>query len=259
MPVARNLEISEIVNITMEFIVGETVCQGISSVTQSCPTLCDPMNRSTSGLPVHHQLSESTQTHVRWIGDAIQPSHPLSSPSPPILNLSQHHGLFRVSSLHQVAKVLELQLQNQSYQWTPRTDCLQDGLVGSTCSPRDSSRVFSNTTVKKCQFFGAQLYSPAVTSIHDHCQRIGRIKKFFDYFVLISRVGGGLVAKLCLTLETPWNCSTPGSSVHGIFQTRILECVAISSCRGSSQPRDWTWISCIAGRFFTDWATREVY
>ena len=121
------------------------------------------------------------------------------------------------------------------------------------------SRVFSNTTVKKCQFFGAQLYSPAVTSIHDHCQRIGRIKKFFDYFVLISRVGGSLVAKLCLTLETPWNCSPPGSSVHGIFQTRILECVAISSCRGSSQPRDWTWISCIAGRFFTDWATREVY
>ena len=65
-----------------------------SSVTQSCPTLCDPMNRSTPGLPVRQQLPESTQTHVHWVSDAIQPSHPLSSPSPPALNLSQHQGLF---------------------------------------------------------------------------------------------------------------------------------------------------------------------
>ena len=83
------------------------------------------MNRSTPGLPVHHQLPESTQTHVHWVGDAIQPPHPLSSPSPPALNLSQHQGLFQwVSSLHQVAKVLEFQLQHQSFQWTPRTDLL---------------------------------------------------------------------------------------------------------------------------------------
>ena len=96
-----------------------------SSATQSRPTLCDPVNRSTPGLPVHYQLPESTQTHVHWVGDAIQPSHPLSSPSPPALNLSQHQGLFKwVSSLHQVAKVLELQLQHQSFQWTPRTDLL---------------------------------------------------------------------------------------------------------------------------------------
>ena len=66
-----------------------------SSVTQSCPTLCDPMNCSMTGLPVHHQLLESTQTHVHWVSDAIQPSHPLSSPSPPTLNLSQHQGLFK--------------------------------------------------------------------------------------------------------------------------------------------------------------------
>ena len=72
-----------------------------SSVTQSCPTLCNPMNCSMPGLPVHHQLLESTQTHVHWVGDAIQPSHPLSSFSPPALNLSQHQGLFkRASSLH---------------------------------------------------------------------------------------------------------------------------------------------------------------
>ena len=66
-----------------------------SSVAQSCPTLCDPMNRSTSGLPVHRQLLESTQTHVHQVGDAIQPSHPLSSPSPPAPNPSQHQGLFQ--------------------------------------------------------------------------------------------------------------------------------------------------------------------
>ena len=90
-----------------------------------CPTLCDPMNRSMPGLPVHHQLPESTQTHVHRVGDAIQPSHPLLSPSPPALNLSQHQGLFKwVSSSHQVAKVLEFQLQYQFFQWTPRTDLL---------------------------------------------------------------------------------------------------------------------------------------
>ena len=96
-----------------------------SSVTQSCLTLCDPVNCSTPGLPVHHQLLESTQTHVYWVGDAIQPSHPLSSPSPPAPNPSQHQGLLQwVSSSHQVARVLEFQLQHQSFQWTPRTGLL---------------------------------------------------------------------------------------------------------------------------------------
>ena len=95
-----------------------------SSVAQSCPTLCDPMDCSMPGLPVYHQLLEITQTHVHWVGDAIQPSHPLSSPSP-TFNLCQHQGLFKwVSSSHQVAKVLEFQLQHQSFQWTPRTDLL---------------------------------------------------------------------------------------------------------------------------------------
>ena len=95
-----------------------------SSITQSCPTLCNPMNHSTPVLPVHHQLLEFTQTHVHWVSDAIQQSHPLSSPSP-VFNLSQHQGLFKwVSSSHQVAKVLEFQLQHQSFQWTFRTDFL---------------------------------------------------------------------------------------------------------------------------------------
>ena len=78
---------------------------------QSCPTLGDPMNCSTPGLPGHQQFLELTQTHVHWVGDAIQPSHPLSSPSPPVFNLSQHQGHFQwVSSSHQVAKVLEIHL-----------------------------------------------------------------------------------------------------------------------------------------------------
>ena len=96
-----------------------------SSVAQLCLTLCHPRNRNTPGLPAHHQLPEFTQTLVHRVGDAIQPSHPLSSPSPPALNLSQYQGLFKwISSSHQVAKVLEFQLQHQSFQWTPRTNIL---------------------------------------------------------------------------------------------------------------------------------------
>ena len=89
-----------------------------SSVAQSCPTLCNPMDCSMPGFSVHHQLPELAHTRVHRVGDAIQPSHPLSSPSPPALNLPQHQGLFQwVSSSHQVAKVLEFQLQHQSFQW----------------------------------------------------------------------------------------------------------------------------------------------
>ena len=90
-----------------------TVSRNFSSVTQLCLILCDPMNRSTPGLPVHHQLPEFTQTHVHWVSDAIQPSHPLLSLSLPAFNLSQHQGLFKwASSSHQVAKVLEFRLQH---------------------------------------------------------------------------------------------------------------------------------------------------
>ena len=92
-------------------------------VTKSCLTLCDPMNCSTLGFPTLHCLSEFAQTHVHWVGDAIQPSHPLLPSSPPALNLSQHQDLCQwVSSLHQVAKVLEPQLQHQSFQWIFRDE-----------------------------------------------------------------------------------------------------------------------------------------
>ena len=97
----------------------------LSSVAQSLLTLCDPMKRSTPGLPGHHQLPEFTQTHVQSVGDATQPSDPPSSPSPPASNPSQHQSLFQWASFsHEVVKVLEFQLQRQSLQWTPRTDLL---------------------------------------------------------------------------------------------------------------------------------------
>ena len=137
-----------------------------SSVAQSCPTLCDPMNRSMPGLPVHHQLPEFTQTHVHRVGDAIQPSHPLSSPSPPAPNPFQHQGFFQwVNSLHEVAKVLEFQhqasvlpmnTQDWSLGWTGWISLQSKGL----------SRVFSNTTVQKHQFFSAQLSSQSNCHIH---------------------------------------------------------------------------------------------
>ena len=135
-----------------------------SSVAQSCPTLCDSMNRSTPGLPVHHHLPELTQTHVHWVHDAIPPSHPGSSLSPPAPNLSQHQSLFQwVNSSHEVAKLLEFQLQHQSFQGILRTNFLWDWLIGSPCSPRDSQESSPisqfKTSILWCSaFFMVQLY-----------------------------------------------------------------------------------------------------
>ena len=128
-----------------------------SPVTKSCPTLCDLMDCSTPGLPVHHQLPEFTQTHVHWVGDAIQPSHLLSSPFPPAFNLSQHQGLFHwVSSSHQVAKVLEFQLSiSPSNEYSGlisfRIDCYDPLAVQGTLES------LLQTTVQKHQFFSTQL------------------------------------------------------------------------------------------------------
>ena len=108
-----------------EFKVGLYITLQFISVAQSCTTLCDPINCSTTGLPVHHQLPEFTQTHIHRVGDAIQSSHPLLPPSPPAPNPSQHQGLLQwVNSSHEVTKVLGFQLQHQSFQWTPGTDLL---------------------------------------------------------------------------------------------------------------------------------------
>ena len=116
---------------------------------QSCLTLCDPKDCSMPGFPVHHQFPEPTQTHVHCISDAIQPSHPLLSPSPPSFNLSQHQGLFQgVNSSHQVAKVLEFQLQHQSFQWIFRPDFPLGWTGWISLQSKGLSRVFSNTTVQ---------------------------------------------------------------------------------------------------------------
>ena len=144
-----------------------------SSVQFSLSALSDSLRPHKPGLPVHHQLLEFTQTHAHRVGDAIQPSHPLSSPSPPALNPSHHQGLFQwVNSLHEVAKVLEFQLQHQSFQWTPRTDLLQDGLVGSPCSPRDSQESSPTPQFKSTNFSALSfLQRPTLTSIHDHWKK----------------------------------------------------------------------------------------
>ena len=148
--------------------------QSVSSVAQSCPTLCSPMNCSTPDLPVYHQLPEFSQTHVHRVSDAIQPSHPLLSPSPPAPNPTQNQGLFQwVNSSHKVAKVLNFQLQHQSFQRTPRTDLLQNGLIGSPCSPRDSRESFPTPQFKSINSSALSfLYSPTLTSIHDHRKNI---------------------------------------------------------------------------------------
>ena len=115
-----------------------------SSVAQSCPTLCDPMNHSTPGLPVHPHLPEFIQTHAHQVSDAIQPSHPLSSPSPPVPNPSQHQSLYQwVNSSHEVVKGLEFPLQHCSFQRNPRADLLQNGLVGVCCISHWSKQVMS--------------------------------------------------------------------------------------------------------------------
>ena len=148
------------------YLLSVTVLQ-FSSVAQSCPTLCDPMDYSTPGLLVHYQFPEFTQIHVHWISDAIQPSHPLSSPSPPSLNLSQHQGLFKwVKFSYQLSKVLEASASTSvlpmtiqdwfSLRWTGWISLQSKGL----------SRVFSNTTVQKHQFFGTQLSLYSNSPIH---------------------------------------------------------------------------------------------
>ena len=134
------------------------------SVTQLCQTLCDPMNHGTPGLPVHHQLLEFTPTHVRWVGDAIQPSYPLSSAFPPATNPSQHQSLFQLFAwgsqsigVSASASVLPV----NTHDWSPlgRTGWI-------SLQSKGLSRVFFNTTVQKHQFFGSQHSSQSNSHIH---------------------------------------------------------------------------------------------
>ena len=145
----------------------------VSSVAQSCPTLCDPTNRSTPGLPVHHQPSESTQTHVNWVCDAIQPSYPLSSSSLLALNLSQHQGLFKwASSRTRWPKYWSFSFTIDPSNEHPGLISFSIGLVGlvgSPCSPRDSQESSPTPQFKSINSSALSfLHSPTLTSIHDH-------------------------------------------------------------------------------------------
>ena len=144
------------------------------SVAKLCLTLCYPMDCSRPGFPVLYYLHEFVQTHVHWVSDAIQPSHPLFPSSPPAFSLSQHQGLFQwINSLHQVAKVLELQLQHQFFKWIFRTDLLEDGLVGSPCSPRDSQEYSPAPQFKSIiSLVLSLLYGSTLISIHDLLEKL---------------------------------------------------------------------------------------
>ena len=214
------------------------------------------MNRSTPGLPVHHQLPESTQTHVHCVSDAIQPSHPLSSPSPPAFNLSQHQGLFHwVSSSHQVAKVLELQFQQQSFQWMFRGDFLElTGLI--SLLSKGLSRVFSNITVQKHRFFSVQ---PSLWSnTHTHTWLLEKPCLWLY---------GPLLVKQCLCYTRHKNqekedWSVPGNQNYtckGPFsKLRIVLACLNETLQGYE--RTWTkWILSINTCMFKNWVTLRVW
>ena len=201
------------------------VCMTFSSVAQSCPTLCDPMDCPPPGLPVHHQLPELAYIHSSLSWDAIQLSRPLSSPSPLDFNLSQHQGLFQwVGSsggqsigVSASASVLPMNIQDWSpLGWTGWISLQSKGL----------SRVFSNTTVQKHQFFGAQPVDSRAALIKHPCVCVVCVCMF--------------IAQLCQTLCNPMDCNPPGSSLRGILQARTLERVAIPFSRRSS--RNGTWL-----------------
>ena len=158
------------------------------------------MDCSIPGFPVLHYLLEFAQTHIHWVSDAIQPSHPLSPSSPPTLNLSQHQGLFQwISCLHQMAKVLELQLHHQSFQWIFRVDFLSDWLVWSPCSPRDSQESSAAPPFKSISSSALSFpYGPTFTSRRDYWKNCS-----FDY--VVKEYWSGLV------FPSPEDLPNPGT------------------------------------------------
>ena len=194
--------------------------------------LCDPMDCSRSGLPVNHQLLELTQTHVHWVGDVIQPSHPLSSPSPPALNLSQHQGLFKwVSSLHKAEMYVFVEL---SCVFHDPAD------VGNLIS---GSSAFSKTSLNIWEFMVNILLKPGLenfehyfASMWDDCNcavvwaffGIAFLRDWneswpFPVLLITVKESESEVAQSCRTLCNPMGYSLRGSSLHGILQARVLE------------------------------------
>ena len=250
-------------------------CIHFSSVTQSCLTLCDPMDCSTPGLPVHPQLPELTQTHVHWVGDAIQPSHPLSSRC-----LKQHLLILQAGVLEWGAiafsEGIEVPSKCPLLHQPRHTVTLKSVIKMSLGScPMSSFWTFSFPH-KIDQYKPSTWESPKALMYYSWVFHSLRPKEshcpLWSTFFFFFKMNCGFrfcffnfcacsVAQLCPTLCNSMDCNPPGSSVHGISQARILEGAAISSCRWSSWPRDQTrayCISCFAGRFFTTRATRQV-
>ena len=207
-----------------------------SLVTQSCPTLCDPMDCSTPGLPVHHQLLEFTQTHVHWVGDAIQPSHSLSSPSPPAFNFSS----IRVFSNESVLPIRWLKYWSFSFSISPSYGYLFH--LGWTewisLQSKGLSRVFSNTTVQKHQFIAKPVMKYIILIDSDVCMHISTV---------LSPV------QLC----NPMDCNPPGSYVHGdsLDKNIGVGCHALLQGIFPTQRSNMDLLHC--RWFFTIWATRE--
>ena len=233
-----------------------------SSVAQPCLTLWDPTDCSMPGLPVLHQLPELAQTHVYRVSDAIQPSHPLSSPSP-TLNLSQHQGLFQwVSSSNQVPKYwsfsFSISPSNEYSGLIPfRMDWfhlfLAQGTLKSLLQHHSSVRV--KPTLPRPWPWPSKPNSQKWRAHHCGGAQLpgNRVRDYIDMWKV-----NVLVNQLYPTLCDLMDCSPPGSSIHGILQARGLEWVGIPFCR-SSQPRDRTQVSCIAEIFCINWTTREVH
>ena len=157
------------------------------SVTQSCPTLCNPMDCGTPDFPVLHYLPEFDHTHVHWVSDAIQPSHPLLPSSPPALNLSQCQGLFQwVSCLHQVAKVLELQLQHQSFQWISSVQFIS---VSHSCP------TLSNPM--DCSMLGLPVHHQPPEFTQTHVHWVGDAIQPFNLYISIKMIKNKVICDKC--------------------------------------------------------------
>ena len=210
------------------------------------------MNCSTPGLPVHHQLLESTQTHVHRVGDAIQPSHPLLSPSPPALSLSQHQGLFKwVNSSYQVAKVLEFQLKHQSLPglMSFRMDWLDLLVVQGTLKSLLQHHSSKASILQSSAFFIVQLSHPYMTTGKTIALTrqifVGKVMSLL-FTILSAAAAAAKLLQLCPTLCNPRDGSPPGYPILGILQTRTLEWVAVSfsnewkwKVKGKSLSRVW--------------------
>ena len=198
-------------------------------------SLCDPMDHSTSGLPVHHQPPEFTQTHVHWVSDAIQPSHPLSSPSPPAFNPYQHQGLFKcVSSSHKVTKYWSFSFNiSPSNEYSGlisfRMDCLDLLAVQGTLKGLLQHHSSKSSILHHSAFFTVQLSHPDMTTgktIALTSQTfVGKVTS-----LLLNMLSTTTTKTLqsCPTLCDPIDSSLPGSSIHGILQAKVLEWGAIA-------------------------------